>query len=154
MIFTIFILLTVLVSGCGSIRDSVQCTIPSFEISPPHSINEYWPEKSYFRSSCNTESAKSFIVSSKLEGVTVLIETNAVRPGVNMYPRSESGEKLIITGKNVFVTQPVESYALNIDTKSQNNIEFDLKSSEGVLIETFNLKFRPAQCDCVGYDVP
>lgn len=148
-------IMIIFVYGCSPpIRSTYQCIIPSIEVQTESTISEYWPTQSFLNSSCSVKTPRNIIVSTKNDDITVLIETSDVKPRIKMYPTSQSGENLSITGDEVFLTQPHESYARDFDLALDKYFKFDVRDATGSLVESFELNLEPVTCNCVGYDGP
>lgn len=143
-----------LLFGCGPIRYSYDCTVPSFVIQSPNIINELFPADDYLKSSCKIKTAKNYTILTKTNGVFVDVHQEAFRPTLYMSPRSDSGEKIIITGRGVYETAPVYSYAIDIELSSRRSISFDVLDAKNNHIDTITLVYAPVVCKCVGYDAP
>ena len=148
---TIFVLL---LFGCSQIRYSYDCEVPSFAIRSPNIVNESFPTSSYFKSSCKVKTAKNYTILTKTKGVAIDVRQEAFRPTLYMTPRSETGERIIITGQGIFETAPVHSYAIDIDLSADSIVSFDIRDSKNKKIDTITLEYSPVTCNCVGYDAP
>lgn len=145
---------SLLLLGCGPIRNSYDCTVPSFVIQSPNIINESFPTDDYLKSSCKIKTAKNYTILTKTNGVVVDVRQEAFRPTLYMSPRSDTRKKIIITGHGIYETAPVHSYAIDIELSSRRSISFDVRDSKNNHIDTITLVYAPIVCKCVGYDAP
>jgi hypothetical protein len=148
---TIFALL---LFGCSPIRYSYDCEVPSFVIESPSIVNETFPTNSFFKSSCKVKTARNFTILTKVKGVAVDVRQEAFRPTLYMKPRSDTGERIVITGQGIFETAPVHSYAIDIDLSAKHSVSFDVRDSNNKTIDSITLSYAPITCNCVGYDAP